>query len=286
MKLFAKLPFFLFCYLCAFSILINAQSDNSKTASVSSKTEECTNDLIKETEKLYQMKKFLGSERKYKLRHNLKKVLDVCPKSRQMTYVQKELENLNEEIAQDSFIVGNLYYKRAIENKKGGLKGAQARFRGILERFPNFSKMDEVLFLLAKTYLIENKFEEAQKYLQKLIDEFPKSKLIEKARSESNSISIKECRFKGTIYVTQRFKKKFRFTSYSNVSVLEAIEKAGGISLKGGVEFIAIYRLEDDEVDYFFDRIIIKYKLKDLKKKNMQRILLKPCDIVDIEAKY
>ena len=84
--------------------------------------------------------------------------------------------------------IGNFYYKVKYETKKGGLKGAQSRFKEIVEKYPNFSYMDEVLFRLATTYQQEEEPDEAAKYYQQLLRDHPNSEFGEKARDQLNII--------------------------------------------------------------------------------------------------
>lgn len=80
--------------------------------------------------------------------------------------------------------VGNYYYRLAVEQKKGGLKGAQSRYRAILENYPNFTYLDEALYRVAITYQIEEETDEAAKYFQRLVRDFPNSDYVEKAKEQ------------------------------------------------------------------------------------------------------
>ena len=84
--------------------------------------------------------------------------------------------------------IGNFYYKVKYETKKGGLKGAQSRYKEIVEKYPNFSYMDEVLFRLATTYQQEEEPDEAAKYYQQIIRDHPNSEFGEKARDQLSII--------------------------------------------------------------------------------------------------
>lgn len=80
--------------------------------------------------------------------------------------------------------IGNFYYKAKYEAGKGGLKGAQSRYKEIVEKYPNFSFMDEVLFRLATTYQQEEEPDEAAKYYQQILRNHPNSEFAEKAREQ------------------------------------------------------------------------------------------------------
>ena len=73
---------------------------------------------------------------------------------------------------------------QSVGQQKSGLKGAQSRYREILEKYSNFSFMDEVLFKMANTYQVEEEMEEAAKYYKKLITDYPYSEYVEKAKQQ------------------------------------------------------------------------------------------------------
>ena len=58
----------------------------------------------------------------------------------------------------------------------------------IVDKYPCFSYNDEVFFRLATTYQAEEEPDEAARYYQKLIQEFPESEFNEKARQQLNII--------------------------------------------------------------------------------------------------
>jgi tetratricopeptide (TPR) repeat protein len=68
------------------------------------------------------------------------------------------------------------------------LKGAQSRLKEIVDKYPCFSYNDEVFWRLANTYQAEEEPDEAARYYQKLVQEFPESEYNEKAREQLNVI--------------------------------------------------------------------------------------------------
>jgi tetratricopeptide (TPR) repeat protein len=71
---------------------------------------------------------------------------------------------------------------------KGGLKGSQSRLKEIVDKYPCFSYNDEVYYRLASTYQAEEEPDEAAKYYQKLVQDFPDSEYNDKAREQLNII--------------------------------------------------------------------------------------------------
>jgi hypothetical protein len=72
----------------------------------------------------------------------------------------------------------------SVNQKKGGLKGSQSRYREIIDKYPNFSYMDEVLYKLAVTYLVEEETDQAARYFQRIVADYPNSEHVEKAKEQ------------------------------------------------------------------------------------------------------
>lgn len=123
-----------------------------------------------------------------KAEQRLKVLIQQYPQSKLRPYVQERLNEVQENLAMHNLQIGNFYYKVKYETKKGGLKGAQSRFKEIVEKYPNFSYMDEVLFRLATTYQQEEEPDEAAKYYQQLLRDHPNSEFGEKARDQLSII--------------------------------------------------------------------------------------------------
>ncbi len=94
------------------------------------------------------------------------------------------LEEVQDNLGLHNLYVANYYYKLSVDQQKGGLKGAQSRYREILEKYPNFTFMDEALFKIAVTYQIEEETDQAAKYFQQLVRDYPNSDYVEKAKEQ------------------------------------------------------------------------------------------------------
>ena len=118
----------------------------------------------------------------------LKVLLQQFPQTRLRPDVEQRLREVQENLAMHNLQIGNFYYKAKYEQQKGGLKGAQSRYREIVEKYPNFSFMDEVLFRLATTYQHEEEPDEAAKYYQQILRNHPNSEFAEKALEQLSII--------------------------------------------------------------------------------------------------
>ena len=86
--------------------------------------------------------------------------------------------------------IGKFYLEPRYKRGKGGLKGAQSRFKEVVDKYPNFSLRDEVLFNLAYTYQQEEEPDEAAKYYQEMLRNFPNSNYAEKAKEQLSIIGV------------------------------------------------------------------------------------------------
>lgn len=123
-----------------------------------------------------------------KAEQRLKVLLQQYPQTRLRPDVEQRLHEVQENLAMHNLQIGNFYYKAKYEQQRGGLKGAQSRYREIVEKYPNFSFMDEVLFRLATTYQQEEEPDEAAKYYQQILRNHPNSDFAEKAREQLSII--------------------------------------------------------------------------------------------------
>lgn len=114
----------------------------------------------------------------------LKALLQQYPNSILKTDAEQRLKQVQDNLGLHNLYIANYYYKLSIDQKKGGLKGAQSRYREILDKYPNFGFMDEALFKLAVTYLEEEETDEAARYFQRIVRDYPNSDYIEKSKEQ------------------------------------------------------------------------------------------------------
>lgn len=123
-----------------------------------------------------------------KAEQRLKVMLQQCPKTRLRPEAELRLREVQDNLAMHSLQIARFYYDARYKGKKGGLKGSQDRLKEIVEKYPNFCLMDEVLFRYATTYQEEEEPDEAAKLYQQLVRDFPNSEFVEKAKEQLNII--------------------------------------------------------------------------------------------------
>ena len=123
-----------------------------------------------------------------KAEQRLKVLLQQYPRSSLKETVEARLAEVQENLAMHNLLIARFYYDVKYTTGKGGLKGSQSRLREIVEKYPCFSYNDEVFYRLATTYQAEEEPDEAARYYQKLVEEYPQSEYLEKAREQLNII--------------------------------------------------------------------------------------------------
>lgn len=114
----------------------------------------------------------------------LKALIQQYPNSILRKDAEMRLKEVQDNLGLHNLYIANYYYKQSVDYKKGGLKGAQSRYNEILEKYPSFSFMDEALYKLAVTYLIEEETDQAARYFQQIVKDYPNSDWVEKSKEQ------------------------------------------------------------------------------------------------------
>lgn len=123
-----------------------------------------------------------------KAEQRLKALLQQFPQTKLRPEVEVRLREVQDNLAMHNLQIARFYYDSRYSHHKGGLKGAQSRLQEIVEKYPNFCLMDEVLFRYATTYQEEEEPDEAAKLYQQLVRDYPNSDYVEKAKEQLNII--------------------------------------------------------------------------------------------------
>lgn len=114
----------------------------------------------------------------------LKALLQSYPNSILLKDAEERLRQVQDNLGLHDLLIANYYYTQSVDLKKSGLKGAQSRYLGIFDKYPNFCFMDEALFKVAVTYQVEEETDQAARYFQRLITDYPNSQYIDKAKEQ------------------------------------------------------------------------------------------------------
>jgi len=114
----------------------------------------------------------------------LKAIFQQCSDPAILTEARTRLRQVQDNLGLHNLLIANYYYTLSVDQKKGGLKGSQSRFREIIDKYPDFDFMDEVLYKLAVTYLVEEETDQAARYFQRIVSDYPNSEYVKKATEQ------------------------------------------------------------------------------------------------------
>ena len=114
----------------------------------------------------------------------LKALLQQYPKSILIPDAEERLRQVQDNLGLHNLLIANYYYSLAVDQKKGGLKGAQSRYREVMDKYPNFCFMDQTLYKIAVTYLVEEETDQAARYFQRIVSDYPNSEWVEKSKEQ------------------------------------------------------------------------------------------------------
>lgn len=123
-----------------------------------------------------------------KAEQRLKVMLQQCPQSTLRPQAEIRLRETQDSLAMHNLQIARFYLDARYIHQKGGLKGGQDRLKEISEKYPNFCLMDEVLYRRAWTFQQEEEPDEAAKYYQQLVRDYPNSEYVDKAKDQLNII--------------------------------------------------------------------------------------------------
>ena len=114
----------------------------------------------------------------FKALQGIKLFLQQFPDSDFAPVVKKYKADVEENLSLGDLGVGRFYEER------GNLAGARGRYKEVLESYPEYSDMAEILFRLASVLEKAKNNDEAAIYLTKIVAEYPFSKRSEEARAK------------------------------------------------------------------------------------------------------
>src|SRR5882724_2108383 len=84
----------------------------------------------------------------------------------------------------------NLDVARWNLTKRKAYEGARDRLQEIIDTYPDFSRMDEVVFLMGELHLKLGKNEKAAEYYSKLLKVYPESEFAKKTRTRLDELKV------------------------------------------------------------------------------------------------
>ncbi len=135
---------------------------------------------------LAQSKQMLSAERDQTATHEtmaeVQRFRENFPNSDYGPEVDKIYRAARERLSESEFHVGRLYFRGH------GMAGALGRFTGLINDDPDYSKRDQVYFYTAEACMKLGLKPQAQQYYEKLLAEYPKSKMVRTAKKRLATI--------------------------------------------------------------------------------------------------
>ncbi|MGA2261281.1 MAG: outer membrane protein assembly factor BamD, partial [Acidobacteriota bacterium] len=112
----------------------------------------------------------------------INKFLALWPSSDYVPIIKQYLDEVRESLALENLGVGDYYAGH------GNYLGASSRYEEVAQKYPHFSKMDEVDFKLAQSLQKIENTDGAANYLTRIVKGYPFSKYFEEAKAELTKI--------------------------------------------------------------------------------------------------
>ncbi|HZS45734.1 MAG TPA: outer membrane protein assembly factor BamD [Blastocatellia bacterium] len=109
-----------------------------------------------------------------KAERTLMQLVQNYPDAANLPEVKTKLDEIRERLADADFNVATFYY-----NNRNAWAGAESRLKEIIEKYPNYTKMDEVYHLLGMTEVQREDTEQAGKYFSMLAQKYPNSEYFQ-----------------------------------------------------------------------------------------------------------
>ncbi len=114
----------------------------------------------------------------------LKKMISAYPDSPLLDEAKQRLRDVQEILAEGIFKVGHQYLLRR------SYPAASSRYREILEKYPDYSKMDETLYSLAESLRRNNNPPESAIYYARIVSDHPQSEFVEDAKEHLTELKM------------------------------------------------------------------------------------------------
>jgi outer membrane protein assembly factor BamD len=112
------------------------------------------------------------------------RLLDVYPGSPHIEVARLRVANLRQHLARAEFNAGYFYQKT-----RKALRAAINRYEGLISEYPDYARMDEVLFRLAECLDAAGRKPEALPLLSQLMAEYPQSPFAKSAQQLTDAIN-------------------------------------------------------------------------------------------------
>jgi outer membrane protein assembly factor BamD len=104
------------------------------------------------------------------------RLLDVYPQSQYVEKARERIRDCRQTLARSHFQVGYFY-----QRTRKSWRSAIGRYQTILNDYPDFERIDEVLYRMGQVLSFQGRYAEARPHLARLRNEFPQSAFVPQA---------------------------------------------------------------------------------------------------------
>jgi outer membrane protein assembly factor BamD len=105
------------------------------------------------------------------------RLLEIYPQSQYVEPARERIRDCRQTLARSNFLVGYFY-----QRTRRAWRAAIGRYQTVVTDYPDYDKMDEVLYRLSECLAAAGRYAEALPYLGRLQSEFPQSEYVDDAR--------------------------------------------------------------------------------------------------------
>jgi len=171
-------------FLGSFSVAA-AQESNAALDTFAPHNGACSREFFEAGEARFAKRRF-SSETLAATEQQLKKISIYCADLQWSFEARKHLRTVQEERASTSLLIGLFYLERYRQGRSGSIEGARSRLAMIVDRYPEFSKMDQVLLRLGDANVLAGKLDEAASCYGRVVKEFPGGQYFGEAALQLN----------------------------------------------------------------------------------------------------
>jgi outer membrane protein assembly factor BamD len=110
------------------------------------------------------------------------RLLDVYPQSQYVEQTRERIHDCRQTLARSHYQVGYFYQKT-----RRSWRSAVGRYETVLSQYPDYERIDEVLFRLGQVLSFQGRYAEARPHLARLKNEFPQSPYLPEAEKLEQS---------------------------------------------------------------------------------------------------
>jgi outer membrane protein assembly factor BamD len=114
----------------------------------------------------------------------LKAMIENYPDSRLLEEAKQKLRGVQEVLAEGDNSIGNFYYQRK------AYPAAMARYKEVMTKYPDYSKMPDTLYFLAESLRLTNNAPEAAIYYARIVTNHPLSARVSQAKQNLIAMNI------------------------------------------------------------------------------------------------